>query len=62
MTTPKAKEEHPPTLSARTMRKIERASGSLATASVSEMEERLPWPDDVAPTGVEGTSARACCC
>jgi DNA-binding PucR family transcriptional regulator len=38
-----AKEEHPPTLSARTMRKIERASGSLATASVSEMEERLPW-------------------
>ncbi|MET9626065.1 helix-turn-helix domain-containing protein [Lentzea sp. NPDC006480] len=39
----KAKEEHPPTLSARTMRKIERASGSLATASVSEMEERLPW-------------------
>jgi DNA-binding PucR family transcriptional regulator len=43
MTTPKTKEEHPPTLSARTMRKIERASGSLATASVSEMEERLPW-------------------
>ncbi|MDT7783298.1 MAG: hypothetical protein QOF58_1717 [Pseudonocardiales bacterium] len=44
MTKPaKAKEELPPTLSARTMRKIERASGSLATASVSEMEERLPW-------------------
>lgn len=38
-----AKEEHPPTLSARTMRKIERASGSLATASVAEMEQRLPW-------------------
>ncbi|SES13188.1 MULTISPECIES: PucR family transcriptional regulator [Lentzea] len=43
MTSSKAKEEHPPTLSARTMRKIERASGSLATASVSEMERRLPW-------------------
>ncbi|GAA3653717.1 DNA-binding PucR family transcriptional regulator [Lentzea atacamensis] len=38
-----AKEEHPPTLSARTMRKIERASGALATASVAEMEQRLPW-------------------
>ncbi|MCP2242859.1 DNA-binding transcriptional regulator, PucR family [Lentzea aerocolonigenes] len=38
-----AKEEHPPTLSARTMRKIERASGSLATASVAAMEQRLPW-------------------
>ncbi|MFD4670161.1 PucR family transcriptional regulator [Lentzea sp. NPDC058450] len=38
-----AKEEHSPTLSARTMRKIERASGSLATASVAEMERRLPW-------------------
>src|SRR5688500_3240998 len=38
-----AKEEHPPTLSARTMRKIERASGSLATASVAEMEQRLSW-------------------
>ncbi|GHH61577.1 PucR family transcriptional regulator [Lentzea cavernae] len=43
MTSSKAKEEHPPQLSARTMRKIERASGSLATASVSEMERRLPW-------------------
>ncbi|GLY53609.1 helix-turn-helix domain-containing protein [Lentzea sp. NBRC 102530] len=40
---PEAKEEHPPTLSARTMRKIERASGSLATASVAEMERRLSW-------------------
>jgi DNA-binding PucR family transcriptional regulator len=38
-----AKEEHPPTLSARTMRRIERASGTLATASVAAMEERLPW-------------------
>jgi DNA-binding PucR family transcriptional regulator len=38
-----AKEEHPPTLSARTMRRIERASGALATASVAAMEERLPW-------------------
>src|SRR5690349_11994181 len=43
MTSSKAKEEHPPTLSARTMRKIERASGSLATASVAEMERRLSW-------------------
>lgn len=43
MTSSKVKEEHPPTLSARTMRKIERASGSLATASVAEMERRLPW-------------------
>lgn len=41
--TTEAKEEHPPVLSARTMRKIERASGSLAAASVAEMEERLPW-------------------
>jgi DNA-binding PucR family transcriptional regulator len=38
-----AKEDHPPILSARTMRRIERASGSLATASVAAMEERLPW-------------------
>jgi DNA-binding PucR family transcriptional regulator len=38
-----AKEDQPPTLSSRTMRKIERASGSLATASVAEMEQRLPW-------------------
>jgi DNA-binding PucR family transcriptional regulator len=37
------KEVHPPVLSARTMRKIERASGNLATASVAEMEQRLSW-------------------
>ncbi|HEX7303201.1 PucR family transcriptional regulator [Lentzea sp.] len=43
MTSSKAEEEHPSALSARTMRKIERASGSLATASVAEMEQRLPW-------------------
>lgn len=43
MTIGSAKEEHPPALSARTMRKIERASGSLATASVAEMERRLSW-------------------
>ncbi|HUQ56084.1 PucR family transcriptional regulator [Lentzea sp.] len=43
MTSSEEKEEHPPALSARTMRKIERASGSLATASVAEMERRLSW-------------------
>ncbi|ANZ35152.1 PucR family transcriptional regulator [Lentzea guizhouensis] len=37
------KEVHPPVLSSRTMRKIERASGNLATASVAEMEQRLSW-------------------
>ncbi|MFD5831297.1 PucR family transcriptional regulator [Lentzea sp. NPDC060358] len=43
MTSSKTEEELPPALSARTMRKIERASGSLATASVAEMEQRLSW-------------------
>src|ERR1041384_774753 len=43
-TSENTKEEvHPPVLSPRTMRKIERASGNLATASVAEMERRLPW-------------------
>jgi DNA-binding PucR family transcriptional regulator len=32
-----------PELSTRTLRKLERASGGLATASVAEMENRLPW-------------------
>lgn len=32
-----------PTVSARTRRRLEQASGGLATASVSAMSERLPW-------------------
>src|SRR5919202_4734108 len=32
-----------PTVSARTRRRLEQASGGLATASVSAMAERLPW-------------------
>ncbi|WP_184693282.1 PucR family transcriptional regulator [Saccharothrix tamanrassetensis] len=32
-----------PTLSKGTLRTLQRASGDLATASVAEMEERLPW-------------------
>lgn len=39
---PSAGAEHP-VLSAATMRRLERASGGLATASVTQMAERYPW-------------------
>lgn len=35
--------DRPPVLSEATMRRLERASGGLATASVTQMAERFPW-------------------
>jgi hypothetical protein len=35
--------EQPPADRARTLRRLERASGALATQAVARMDEQLPW-------------------